>query len=667
METETPRPILAPEGNGHMRPLPLFAAIAGALIAMNSNTSADAPTLKPTDNLVTEGIPTIPLSLVEEIGRYIDFRAAVLHDWHPKKREMLIGTRFADTMQVHYVRAPGADRKQLTFYKDMVSGAVFEPAEGRFFVFSKDTGGNEFLQYYRFDLDTGNITLLTDGKSRNTDMVFSRDGRKIAYSSTARTGQDVDLWVLEPLDPASRRMVAELKGGGWFPMDWSMDGGKILVLEYLSINESNLWIVDAATGSRTRVTPEQGAEKVYYSESKFGPKGDTILVPTDRGSEFQRLCELSLSGEVLRVLTADVPWDVKAFDLSSDGSTLAFLTSEAGVSALRFADYATGKALRAPKLPTGVASGLRFRKGSREVGFAMASARSSYDVYSCAPGSQRLIRWTESETGGLNTAAFPDAELVRIKSFDGVEISGFLYRPPAKFRGPRPVIVEVHGGPESQSTPTFLGRRNYLLNEMGVALFLPNIRGSTGYGKTFVALDNGLKREDAYRDIESLLDWIGTRSDLDAKRVMITGGSYGGHVTLVVAYRYSDRIRCALAEVGMSSLVTFLKNTQGYRRDLRRAEYGDERDPKTLDFMERTAPVNNAEKIGKPLFVVQGANDPRVPLSEAEQIVKTLRDRGVPVWYLMAKDEGHGFAKKGNADFRFYATVLFIRQFLAGA
>jgi dipeptidyl aminopeptidase/acylaminoacyl peptidase len=243
-------------------------------------------------------------------------------------------------------------------------------------------------------------------------------------------------------------------------------------------------------------------------------------------------------------------------------------------------------------------------------------------------------------------------------------ISGFLYKPPAKFAGKRPVLVVIHGGPEGQSQPIFLGRANYYLNELGIALIYPNVRGSTGYGKTFSLLDNGFKREDTYKDIDALFDWVGTRPDLDADRIGVTGGSYGGHMTLAVSTFYSGRIRCSVDIVGMSNLVTFLEHTEGYRRDLRRVEYGDERDPKMHDFLEKIAPMNNIEKIKKPMLVVAGKNDPRVPVTESEQIVGALKKQGTPVWYVMAKDEGHGFRKKQNQDFQFYATVEFLEEYL---
>jgi dipeptidyl aminopeptidase/acylaminoacyl peptidase len=299
----------------------------------------------------------------------------------------------------------------------------------------------------------------------------------------------------------------------------------------------------------------------------------------------------------------------------------------------------------------------------------MVSARSTADVYSNRVDANRsatgnVVRWTESETGGLNPASFAEPQLVKWKSFDDREISGFLYKPPAKFTDKRPVIINIHGGPEAQFRPIFLARNNYYINELGVAILFPNIRGSSGYGKTYLQLDNGFLREDSYKDIGALLDWIKTQPELDADRIKITGGSYGGHMTLAIATLYNDRIRCSLDVVGMSNLVTFLEATEAYRRDLRRVEYGDERDPKMREFLERIAPLNHVKNITKPLFVVQGANDPRVPLSESEQMIATVRKNGTPVWYLMAKDEGHGFAKKKNADFQFYATILFIQKYL---
>jgi dipeptidyl aminopeptidase/acylaminoacyl peptidase len=374
---------------------------------------------------------------------------------------------------------------------------------------------------------------------------------------------------------------------------------------------------------------------------------------------------MDLATKEPKYLTSKISWDVEAFDLSHDGKRIVFASNEEGVSVLHLMEAGSGKEVGLPKsLPVGVIGALRWHRNGREFGFSMNNARSPGDCYSVDVASGRVERWTASETA-VKTDDFPEAELVRWKSFDGKMISGFLYKPSAsKFPGKRPVLVSIHGGPEGQSQPTFLGRFNYYLNEMGIALIVPNVRGSTGYGKTFSLLDNGFKREDTYKDINALFDWIGTRSDLDADRIGVTGGSYGGHMTLAVATFYSDRIRCSVDIVGMSNLVTFLEHTEAYRRDLRRVEYGDERDPKMREFLEKIAPMNNIEKIKKPMFVIAGKNDPRVPVSESQQIADALKKQATPVWLLIAKDEGHGYRKKVNQDFQFYATVEFLKEYL---
>jgi len=620
--------------------------------------------LAPADNLVVEGVPKIPLSLVEGVARYTESRAATLYSWHPKKREMLIATRFADTAQVHRVRMPLGARTQLTFFPDRVGNARFPRTRDDYFVFTRDAGGNEFGQLYRFDLATGASTLLSDGgRSQNGLGRFSHRGDRMAYASTRRNGSDRDLYVIDPGDPKSDKKVLEVEGGGWAALDWSPDDTKLLVGQFLSVNESYVWLLDLATGEKKLITPK-GAEPVAYGGARFTSDGKGLYVTTDKESEFQRLAHIDLGSGKHTYLTSAIPWDVEDFDLSPDGKSIVFVTNEDGASALYLLDTARGAVRPGPRLPVGVAEDLDWDPAGREVAFSFSETRSPTDVFSFDATTLKLERWTESEAGGLNTSAFSAAELVKWKSFDGKTISGFLMKPPARFSGPRPVIVNIHGGPEGQARPIYLGRNNYYLEELGVAIIYPNVRGSTGFGKSFTKLDNGILREDSVKDIGALLDWIGTRPDLDKDKVMVTGGSYGGYMTLAVATHYDARIRCSLDVVGISSFITFLERTESYRRDLRRVEYGDERDPKTREFFERMAPVNNAAKITKPLFVVQGKNDPRVPHTEALQMVETVRKNGGAVWFLMANDEGHGFVKKKNADFLFYSTVSFIKSHL---
>ena len=629
--------------------------------------SPAAAVLKPGDNLVTENIPPIPMAIAEKTARYGDSRSAALYDWHPTRREILIGTRFGDTSQVHSVAMPMGDRHQLTFFPDRVAHASYLP-NGTSFIFQKDIGGGEWFQYYRYDLTNGEVTLLTDGKSRNEGALLAHHSTTLAYSSTQRNNKDGDIWIMDASDPSSDHKSAHMLlqvEGSYSPIAWSLDNKQLIVEQYISVNESYLWLVDATTGNKRALTPKKSGDTVAYSGAVFSKDGKSIYAVTDQYSEFARLARFDLATMTPKFLTADIPWDVEDLAASEDGQNIAFSTNENGYSKLYLLDTKTEKYRPLKSAPDGVLGNLHFRPNGQDLGFTVNSAQSPLDAYSIELRSGKLDRWTASETGGLNPETFVKPSPIKWKSFDGREISGFLYQPdPKKFPGKRPVIVYIHGGPEGQDRPTFLGQGNFLLNELGVAIIDPNIRGSTGYGKTFVKLDNGFKRDDSYKDISALLDWIPSQPGLDSDRVMAFGGSYGGHMTWAVAAFYSDRIRCAMPIVGMSNLVTFLEHTEAYRRDLRRAEYGDERDPAMRAYLEKIAPMNHVDTMRKPIFAVVGKNDPRVPWTESRQILDKLNQQGTPTWFLMANDEGHGFAKKKNRDYLFNAEVLFIQTYL---
>lgn len=633
------------------------------LLALLFSTAAFAQSTVPA-NLVAENIPPIPAALREATRPYMEYRTAAFASWNPQRREMLISTRFGNVPQLHLVKMPGGARKQLTFFDDRVSDGSFRPKSGDVIVFSKDIGGGEFFQLYRYDLASGRVTLLTDGKSRNEGGAWSHDGKFIAYTSTRRNGKDSDIYVMNPDDKSTDHLALQRDSNGWSISDWSRDDSKLLLHEYISANESYVHLLDLKSGAVTLLTPKS-ATKIARSSALFGPNESSILFTTDEGREFQTLVRMDLTTKKVTPLTADIAWDVDDFDISDDGARVAILTNEAGIGVLHVRELATGKEAQLPAIPAGTISGIKWHPNNRDLAFTLSSAKSPADAYSIDVVAGKVERWTESETGGLNTDSNVEPELVKMKSFDGKEISAFLYRPdPAKFKGPLPVIINIHGGPEGQSRPGFLGRNNYLINELGIAMILPNVRGSTGYGKTYLALDNGMKREDTVRDIGTVIDWLAKDPRFDASRIAVTGGSYGGYMTLATMTHYSDRLRAGLDVVGISNFVTFLNNTEAYRRDLRRAEYGDERDPKMNAFLQKISPLTNAANIKKPLFVVQGLNDPRVPHTEAEQVVKAVRGNNVPVWFLMANDEGHGFAKKSNADFQFLASILFWQQHL---
>lgn len=373
---------------------------------------------------------------------------------------------------------------------------------------------------------------------------------------------------------------------------------------------------------------------------------------------------MDLATKQYKHLSEDIKWDVEELRLAPDGKSLAFAANEDGVSRLHILDTKAGKEKEAPTLPAGIISDLQWHSNSVDLAFNFRSPRTPNDVYSVDMNTGKIDHWYKGVTGGVDLDKLPEPQQIKWKSFDGRMISGFLYRPPATFTGKRPVIVNIHGGPEEQYRPEFGYHNNYFLNELGIVLIFPNVRGSSGYGKSFHKLDNDMLRVNAWKDIGALFDWIKNQGDLDADRVMVEGASYGGYMALSVATNYSERIRGAISDSGPSNLVTFNENTAGWRRDLQRVEFGDERDPKVREFLERTAPVRNADKIKKPLFIVQGRNDPRVPATEGQQMVAAAKKNSTPVWYLLAKNEGHDWSKKANRDFRLYAIALFVQEYL---
>ncbi|MBA3512565.1 prolyl oligopeptidase family serine peptidase [Sphingomonas sp.] len=628
----------------------IFLAFATAALALSAPALAEVP--KPAA-LTADGIPPVPDELATTSRPYMEFRSAGFAGWHPTDRSMLIATRFANTNQLHTVATPLGMRRQISFEPEPVGGD-WSP-KGDVLLVTKDVGGDEFYQLHT--LANGRLRLLTDGKSRNNFGTWDKEGRLIGYSSTRRNGTDTDLYVMDPRNPRTDRRVARVKGGGWEILDFAPGGRRAAVLEYISITKSNPFVLDVATGKLTAIGDHSKA--ISYGDMEFAPDG-TLWVTSDEGSDVQRLGTLDPQTGRFRPVTREGRWDVEDFAISKDGRTIAYVVNQAGSSRLVLLDPATGAVRPVPGLPAGRVYGLEFAPLG-PLGFTLTSAKSPADAFSLDPATLRVTRWTESETGGLDPRANVEPELVEVRSFDAEPISGFLYRPDARrFPGKRPLIVNIHGGPESQARPGFLGRNNYLINELGIAIFYPNVRGSSGYGKRFVSLDNGpFQRENSVKDIGAFLDWLASDPGLDSTRMAVTGGSYGGYMCYASAIFYSARFKGALCNVAISNFVTFLENTQSYRRDLRRVEYGDERDPAQRAKLLEIAPLRRIAEIRSPLYVVQGANDPRVPKSEADQIVKAVRARGNDVWYLVGENEGHGFSKKENQDYLFWTTLMF--------
>ncbi len=640
----------------------LLASAAAPVLAQDQTASVPAPvpTVPAPAALTAEQMPPIPLALADSARPYLESRGAGFAGWDPNTRAVLISTRFANVSQLHRVAMPMGARTQISFEAEPVSGG-YAPIKGDLILVTKDRGGDEYYQLHT--LKDGRLKLLTDGKSRNQPNAWSHDGELIAFSSTRRNGVDSDLYVMNPRDPASARMVFESKGGGWAITGFAPDKQSAYVADYNSVQDVDIYRLDLASGTMTPIGNPKA--EVAYGGSRVGPDG-TVWVTSDEGSDFQRLGRLDpVSGKFTPV--SREAWDVDSFDISPDGKTIAYEVNEAGSDRLRLLDVGTGKVTKVEALPAGQIGGLEIAPWG-EIGFSFSSAKSAADVWSLDPKTMQLTRWTQSETGGLDAGVNVEPRIVTIKSFDGLAVSGLLYLPdPAKFPGKRPLIVDVHGGPEGQSTAGFMGADNYLLNELGVGVFLPNVRGSTGYGKTFVSLDNGpFKREDSVKDMAALIDAVRADPAVDPAKVGLTGGSYGGYMCYAAAVQLKDKLTATQCTVAISNFVSFLENTNPYRQDLRRVEYGDERIPAQRAKLTEISPLTRVGEITRPMFVITGANDPRVPKSEADQMVAAIRANGGEAWHLVAADEGHGFRKKSNAEYAFLAQLVFWKKYLLG-
>ncbi|RFF29131.1 S9 family peptidase [Wenzhouxiangella sediminis] len=638
----------------------LAAASAAAVAEVDRRTANSG-------NVVLEGVPEIPASISEALTQYQNTRSAGLIDWSRDGESIYITTRFAEVSQIHRVDQPGGARHQLTWYDEPVGGADRRPGSDTM-AFLMDSGGSEFDQIYLFDPADGSREMISDGESRNGALEWSGDGRYLAFQSTRRNGRSNDIWMFDFDNGREAELVLEAPDGSWWgPVEFSADNEKLLIVQYVSVNDSRIHVLDLDSGELTRIagSAEDPARNLPFG---FDAEGEGVYFSTDAEGEFAQLAwrPLDPEGEA-RVITGDIPWSVQGLELNHAGDAGVFVTNEGGISRMYRFDPADESYERIDSIPEGLVYGASFSEDDESLAVVVNNPRSPSDVHVMDFDSGELTRWTYSEVGGLDTEQFVMPELVHYPTFDQVDgeprkIPAFVYRPEGE--GPHPVIIQIHGGPESQTRPGFSSTYQLWIDHLGAAVIRPNVRGSSGYGKSYLKLDNGFKREDSVKDIGALLDWIATQPDLDGDRVAVYGGSYGGYMVLASAVHYSDRLKAAVDIVGISNFVTFLENTEDYRRDLRRVEYGDERDPEMRAHLEAISPLNNVEKIDVPMFVVQGENDPRVPVTEAEQIVAALREQGSPVWYMNALNEGHGYRRKENRDLYSEAVVLFFERFL---
>jgi len=637
----------------------LLACSVAVSICAAGASAQSGPTIstRQVGTATLQNVPEIPADVTAAVQRYQNYRAALFEDWLADG-SILIATRFGSTQQIHRVTAPGGDRTQITFQSEPVAGAVAIPGTNRF-VFTRDTGGDEWFQSYVAGL-TGEPVQLTEAGTRNGSPVFSPDGKLLAYSRATKGSAEYSIYVADPADVRSAKSVYR-EAGSIGPDDISADRGKVLLTRGISNRESQLFVLDLASGKETQIAPKAG--KVLYSNPRFSRDDRSVYAISTKDSDFGRLVQIDIASGKDTVLTPDAKWDVENFTMSDDDRLVAYSVNEDGFSNVVVRDLVTRRALPQPQLPRGVLLNLAFSPDKSKLAFDLSTATSAGDVWTWDVTGAQLKRWTTSELGGLDPAKLAEPQLVRFKSFDGLSVSALVYRPVGIAAEVRtPVIMDIHGGPEGQSRPSWNVGAQYFAGVLGATVILPNVRGSTGYGKRYADLDNAEKREDSVKDIGALLDWIGQQSNLDKNRVAVYGQSYGGYMSLAVSTHYADRLVGSVERYGISDFASFLKNTEAYRRDNRRAEYGDERDAKMQAVFKRIAPLANVAKITKPMLVMQGANDPRVPKSESDQVVAGIRANGVQTWYVVFADEGHGFLKKPNNDLRREVETVFLRK-----
>lgn len=646
-----------------------------ALIPAQAATATPATDPRRPSAITTDGVPVVPSALVQRLRQYQSVRSAAFRGWAPDGHGMLVATQFGGTVQLHRVYEPGGRREQVTFEEEPVDGRFIPGRTDESLLLEIARGGDENFQVLRRLGKFGRPELWTDGKSRNLLGPINDAGTHAIVANNKRNGRDMDLYLVPLSEPGEWTELLRVDNQTWHAHDWSPDGKRVLISRYVSINESHPALLDMATKTVTSLppgplrpvaTPDPHPGPASFKHLHFGRDDQTVYLATDARSEFQQLFRLNLGiGDYTQLANwQSWTWDVEEIAIDRATGDVAVITNEDGSSALWLLD---GEDVRQVPLPTGVVDHIEHSPDGRHLGFTLARPNAPADAFSWDIAEKKLRQWTFGEVGGLDPNNFITSKLVRFPSFDRRSIPAFYFLPKtASPENKAPVIIQIHGGPESQSRPTFSGLEQFYLNEMGIAVLVPNVRGSAGYGKTYLTLDNGPKREDSVKDIGALLDWIATQPELDASRVAVSGGSYGGFMVLSSLTHFPERLKAGIDNVGIANFITFLETTSAYRRDLRRAEYGDERDPEMRKVFERINPTANAHKIRSALLVAHGKNDPRVPFSEAELIAPLVRKNNAPVWTIYADNEGHGFRRRENRDYLTAATVLFLQQHLVG-
>ncbi len=551
---------------------------------------------------------------------------------------------------------------QLTFDADRVLGVWYSPAPGDArLIYAADVGGNENAQLVVLSLDDTQETVLTAGyeQAMHTFGAWSAHGKEIVFAANRRDAARFDLLV-QPLDGEARVVWQAEEPGFLEHMRFSPDGTRVVVSRASSSFHHDLFEIDLGTGAVRHLTPGDGDAR--YQDVSYAPDGGSVFVVTDRDADFLHVARLDLRTLHLEPI-ATPPWDVELLRCSPDGNSLAYAVNEDGVSTLHLHDLGTGTTRTAPigDPSPGVVGwldhALSFSPNGRRLAFSWTSATRTSDVWVWDLDADTVQAVTRSAHGGLAPDSFVSPELVRYPSFDGLDIPAWFYKAASDMEQPQPAIVVVHGGPESQARPFFQFFVQYCAHH-GYAVLAPNVRGSTGYGTRYSHLDDVGKRMDSVADLAAAAHWLKAQPSINGDQLVVYGGSYGGFMVLAALTTNPDLWAAGVDVVGISNFVTFLERTSGYRRAHREAEYGSLESDREL--LVHISPINHLDQIAAPLLVIHGANDPRVPLNEAEQLVQALQARQIPVGLLVFDDEGHGVIKLHNKRVAYPAIIEFL-------
>jgi dipeptidyl aminopeptidase/acylaminoacyl peptidase len=613
--------------------------------------------------LIFDAVPPVDPGLGLRISQYLVGREASFLAWLPDN-SLLISTRFADLTQVHRVIAPLGMREQLTWYEDPITTVLTSPAgpaNGFAFLMEHNADGLPQLYYYSFA--SHNARMLSSGTGRHGSPLWSPDGQHIVFTGTERDGTTSDIYMSDIGKGTAPHLVVAGRDRPWFPLDWSTDGQKLLLWQPGTHEDSDLFLADVATGSVLPI--DAGGKHSGIRHARFSADGRGIYISSVDEGEFSEMRYLDLVTHQARDLTAAIPWDVVDFQVGVDGRYLAYVTDENGRDRLTVLDTQLKLELSPPGLPQGRITGMHFDHTGHLLAFSAAGPQSPSDVYVFEPERNLLTRWTHSEPGAVDPQSFVTAQAMEYPTWDRVKsgqrmIPAFVYRP--RSPGPHPVLIDIHDGPAAQFRPGFDAFIQFVVNQLGYVVIAPNIRGSTGYGKSFADLDNGPAREDALRDLGSLLVWVGMQKDLDRTHVAVMGQSYGGFMALAMLATYGDRLSGGIIVDGYASLPSYIAAGSPAEQASRRAEFGDERDPQLRAELNRLSPINSLAQIRKPVLVFQGLQDTPAQVQQAGQIVAGIRARGGEAWYVTARDEGHDIRHVANRDAWLTTAAQFLKK-----